>query len=97
LPTFALADRGGLARRATAAEYRQLADDCAARQDFACAHEAYLREADIYRRMGLSDAAQIQTRKASRYEVAAKLYLEQPGPAPDRPLARLEPANGCYI
>lgn len=86
-------------RADSAAGYRRIGDDCAAQGDDVCADRAYLSEAAIYRRIGLTEAAQAQENRAAQHPVGAALFVESENreDAPAVVPARLEPRSGCYL
>lgn len=95
-----------------AADWRHLADSAAAAGRFEEASRAYLREATLYRKLGDTNAAQVEELKSARYGTVMELYAHRialPWDAarvnPDAPTsrertpprARLEPLLGCYL
>ena len=89
--------RGGPDDPTSAASWRQYADACVAANSFRQASQAYAREAAIYRRKGDPEAAMVEDLKSARYRTEIKLFYWRPAQDPVRPLARLEPSQGCMI
>ncbi|HZT40555.1 MAG TPA: glycosyl hydrolase [Chthonomonadaceae bacterium] len=81
--------------------YRQAAEACVARHQYAQAADAYLKAAAIYQQKGDPGAAFALRARAERYESAIALYYERP--ADETHLRRyytgrrLEPLYGAYI
>lgn len=80
----------------TAAIWRQVAERAVALGDITSAHEAYRREASIYKSKGFTQAALAEGAKAEQYETVLEVY-ESAKHLPPKALERLEPASGCYI
>lgn len=80
----------------SAASWRQYAEQCLKVQAYAEASRAFAREAAIYRKKGDAQAALVEDLKAARYRTEIELYGWLPSQDPVRPLARLEPMQGCY-
>jgi Glycosyl hydrolase family 26 len=99
LPASLRALRAAVRANPSAAGYRQLADAAAAAGFPALAAEAYLQEAQLYRRLGDPNAAVVEEWKAGRYRAEGHLYLHAPTP-PSLALQtaqRLEPPYGAYL
>jgi len=64
---------------------------------FQAAGIAYLAEARLWVRAGDPDAAEVERRKAGRLLTDLALAATVPAGAPPYRLAKLEPAQGCYI
>jgi hypothetical protein len=58
---------------------------------------AYLKEAEIYRRLGDPNAAAVEALKAGRYRAEGRLYLHAREGPPAQPVARLEPPYGALL
>lgn len=99
LPASLRALRAAARANPSAAGYRQLADAAAAAGFPALAAEAYLQEAQVYRRLGDPNAAVVEEWKAGRYRAEGRLYLHAPTPpSPALQTAqRLEPPYGAYL
>jgi hypothetical protein len=91
--------RAEVAARPTAAGCRRLAEAAAAAGHLDLAAAAYLKEAQIYRRLGDVNAAAVEEQKAARYRVEAELYRHASEGASDAldTGARLEPPYGAYL
>jgi len=84
--------------RPTAAGYRQLADQLAWAREFPKASLAYQKAADWYGKLGDPNAAQVLQAQASRYRTDAAMFVDTTQVEQRAyPLARLEPAYGCYL
>ena len=84
----------------TAAEYRNKADACVARGEYAAASEYYRKEAIIYRKRGDINGALCEEAKANRWETCLSLHYSTPAATPPAALqsgAKFEPAYGCYL
>ena len=86
-----------LSRFRTAAEARTAGEARERAGQYEAAAAAYEQEAAIRRRTGDPQAADIQHRRALRLKTDIALAVTAPIPAADRPLAKLEPAAGCYL
>jgi hypothetical protein len=87
LPASLRALRAAARANPSAAGYRQLADAAAGAGFPALAAEAYLQEAQVYRRLGDPNAAVVEEWKAGRYRAEGRLYLHAPtslSPPPPR-------------
>ncbi len=92
----------GLERQAQASgaatHWRLLADTAVKQEAYSLAARAYRQEAAIYRASGDVNAALVEEGKAARYATVTELYrLSQGASEGEGPLARLEPASGCYV
>lgn len=81
---------------ASAAEWRQFADQCVKLESFAAASKAYRQEASLYKKLD-PNAARIEELKAASYSTEIQLYQWQSSGSYDRPLERLEPTWGCKV
>ncbi|MCA9790139.1 MAG: hypothetical protein KC910_00025 [Candidatus Eremiobacteraeota bacterium] len=80
-----------------AADWRQLAESAVKARAFSLAAEAYGREAAIYNQSGDPNAALVEQAKARQYRTEVELFAHRRLPAKPGELARLEPAQGCYV
>lgn len=81
----------------SAASWRDYADRCVKLKAFSEASRAYAQEAVIYRKKGDPEAAIVEDLKSARYRTQIELFHWRPSQDPVRPLARLEPPQGCLV
>lgn len=84
----------------TAASLRRRADDLVRQKRYAEAATLFRREAAIYRARGDLNGAKVEETKADRYGSDLRLFVHRPDlptPAGTTPLAKWEPAYGCYL
>ncbi|MBX3169016.1 MAG: hypothetical protein KF760_16530 [Candidatus Eremiobacteraeota bacterium] len=81
----------------SAASWRTFAENCVKQKAFAQASRAFAREAAIYRQKGDPQAAIVEQLKSDRYRTQIELFYWRPSDDPVRPLARLEPSQGCMV
>ena len=81
----------------TFAVYEQLAQHHLKLGNSAEAARIYRVEAELYRRKGLSDAAQIKENLAARNETVVRVFAQRPNAPDDYSGAPLEPKTGAYI
>jgi hypothetical protein len=81
----------------TAASARAWAEARERAGQYQLAGEAYLREADLRQATGDPQAAEVERRRAHRLLTDLALAIPVPFHAAKTHLARLEPANGCYL
>lgn len=81
-----------------ATDWRKAADFAVEVEEFTSAHQAYTREAAIYRRAGDLQAAAAEEAKASYYSTELEIFVSRAGTARElSKLARWEPSTGCYV
>ena len=81
----------------SAGSWRKLADAAVEAESFSVAHEAYSKEAAIYRSLGHTQAAIAEEIKARKYATESGFYVSVSAPKAEQKLERLEPARGCYV
>ena len=81
----------------TFAVYEELARHHLQLGNGAEAARIYRVEAALYRRKGLTDAAQILENRAAQNETVARVFAQRPGAPADFSGAPLEPRSGAYI
>ena len=81
----------------TFAVYQKLADHHLELGNSAEAARIYRVEAALYRRKGLSDAAQILENRAAQNETVARVFVQRPSAPANFTGAPLEPKTGAYI
>ena len=81
----------------TFAVYEQLAAHHIELGNHAQAARIYRVEAELYRRKGLSDAAQIKDDLAARNETVTRIFVQRPNAPANFSGAPLEPKTGAYI
>lgn len=79
-----------------ATDWRKVGEEALALEQFPLAALAFRREAKIYRRKGILQAALAQEARAAQFETELSLYLSGP-PERRSQLERLEPESGCYV
>lgn len=80
----------------TAAGWRKVAERALVVEDFNLAHQAFAKEAAIYKEKGQTQAYLAERAKAAQYSTEMEIYRSVPAESPQK-LERMEPANGCYV
>ncbi len=81
----------------TAAEARAWAEAHERAGQYQIAGEAYLREAQLRAATGDPQGGEVERRRGLRLMTDLALAASVPAARPAYPLAKLEPANGCYL
>lgn len=85
------------AKFSTFAVYQKLAEHHIQLGNTSEAARIFRVQAALYRRKGLSDAAQIMENRAAQNETVARIFVERPDAPVNYTGAPLEPKNGAYI